>query len=116
MESIQVGMVVRSLDDRTIGHVCKVHGCCFRFDVRDSSERLSSTPEAVFDVQFGVLTLIYVAGEPHRYQCPSHPPLVSAPPIVRIGWGAAPASLGFQPIRPTGTAIGSRGRDLAATR
>ncbi|MEO8540023.1 MAG: hypothetical protein ABI577_09825 [bacterium] len=72
-ESIATGMTVQSLDDRTIGFVVGVHGCCFQFEVGQSRTWASVTFEGIFDIQSGLITLICYGAEAHRYTCTGHP-------------------------------------------
>jgi hypothetical protein len=73
MEAMAQGMAVWSLDDRRLGIVCAVNKCCFRFEARETRSKVSVTPEGIFNINAGRISLIYVAQERHRYVCPGHP-------------------------------------------
>lgn len=86
MEPVSQGMAVWSLDDRRLGVVSAVNECCFRFDVHKTTRRISVTSDGIFNVACGRISLVYIAGDAHRYGCGRHPAggAVSLPP-VRIG-------------------------------
>lgn len=89
MQRPTVGSVVKSVDDRVVGVIREVNWCCVTFDCRDGSPPATARWEGVFDIQHQVVTLIYAAGEPHRYECRLHSaqppaPIPALPRVVRV--------------------------------
>ncbi len=79
MDGIKSGMAVRSLEDRSLGEVTNVHGCCFQFDLRSGGGHMSVVMGGVFHIHMSVVTLICTEQEVRRYSCQSHPQVVSKP-------------------------------------
>ena len=73
MEVLSPGMTVWSLDDRRLGVVSAVNVCCFGFESGEKRRRVSVTPEGIFNINDGRISLIYGCQEAHRYECPGHP-------------------------------------------
>lgn len=83
MKSVAPGMAVWSLDDRRLGTVSAVNQCCFRFEAGETQRKVSITPEGIFNINVGRISLIYVAQEPHRYGCAGHPAEIVVAPAHR---------------------------------
>lgn len=94
MDAMSRGMAVWSLDDRRLGTVSAVNECCFRFETGESQRKVSVTPEGIFTINVGRITLVYVAQDPHRYGCPGHPVDMSSPQPMHTQLGAPSAVWG----------------------
>ena len=86
VEPITPGMSVRSLDGRTVGTVISKRSCCFSFETKDGMNAVSVRADGIFDVQFGEVTLIYVAGPGHKYLCGMHPAVNAVEYKQRATW------------------------------
>jgi hypothetical protein len=79
VDEIKTGMAVKSVEDRSLGLVTGVHGCCFEFQLRTSGQRASVDPSGVFHSHMNAVTLICTEHEVRRYECATHPGYVAAP-------------------------------------
>jgi hypothetical protein len=96
MEPVAVGLLVRSLDDINIGTVAQVHECCICFTLgEDPSNLASATWAGIYNCHHGVVSLIYVSRDPHRYPCSKHPANTPEPVRTRQGFrlGGGPSSI-----------------------
>lgn len=72
MQSIVLGMTVKSLDDRPIGQVIGLHPCCLEYENRRDGSKSYIKPDGIFDVQTKHVVLICFETETHRYACGLH--------------------------------------------
>ena len=69
-EPVRVGMLVRDIRGRTVGHIRTVFSCCF--EVQGESFHANLNAESVYNVDTGVVSLICDMTESDRYACLIH--------------------------------------------
>jgi|GEM_PF-2763454 len=69
-------LVAYGIDEVPLGNVRAVRSCCFEIELPDGAAWL--TPEAVYNVSVGRVTLVCMAASARSYACLVHTPSAAA--------------------------------------